>query len=130
MFFYRLLHVDTPVLAKQQKLTFLVQTLYIIWKTYQKQWPIETDGERESTESVLLACFDDDDYYYLTGPTILNGPGSNSTEELLHIPQIWSLTIRCSLGSYPEYIKICPLGIFNEYVYQVIKFISLRELNH
>ena len=29
--------------------------------TYQEQWLIGTDGERESKEPVWLACLDDDD---------------------------------------------------------------------
>ena len=61
--FYGLLHKDTPVLANQQKLTFIssVQTLDAVEKTCQARWQTEMDSEKESKESVLLACHDDGD---------------------------------------------------------------------
>ena len=46
-FSYRVLHIDTPVLA--------------IYKTYQKQWPIGTDGKKESIKFVPPAYHDDDE---------------------------------------------------------------------
>ena len=57
-----LLHMDTPVLASQQKLIFIssVQTLNADWRTCQKWWMIGIDGEKESRESVLPAQLDDD----------------------------------------------------------------------
>ena len=57
--------MDAPVLADQQKLTFIstVQTLNAIKTTYQVQKLIGTDSERKSRESMLLDCFDNDDYY-------------------------------------------------------------------
>ena len=58
MFSYGLLHMDTPVLTEQQKLTFTIsmQILLAVKKTYQQQWPIATDDERE-----LFIDDDDDD---------------------------------------------------------------------
>ena len=59
--------MDTPVLADLQQLVFIssVRTLCAVLKIFQERWPIETVGERwrkrESKESVLSACFDDDD---------------------------------------------------------------------
>ena len=49
------------MLADQQRLTFIssMQTLDAIWSIYQEQWPVGTDGEKESRESVLLASYDD-----------------------------------------------------------------------
>ena len=56
-------HMDTRVWVGQQKLTFIsfVRTLIATWKTYHTQWPTETDGARESRESVQTARLDDDD---------------------------------------------------------------------
>ena len=50
--FYGLLHMDTPVLANQQKLAFIssVRTLDAIL-THQERWPVGTDGEIESKNS-------------------------------------------------------------------------------
>ena len=63
MFSYGLLHMDTLVLADQQKLTCIssVQTLDANKTISHEQWPIAMYGERESGESVLLVYFDDDD---------------------------------------------------------------------
>ena len=54
--------MDTTVLANQQKLLFInsVQTLDAIKRIYQGQWQIGKDGKEESSESVLLACLDDE----------------------------------------------------------------------
>ena len=40
--------MDTPVLADKQKLTFIssVQTLGAVWRIYEVQWLIGTDGKR------------------------------------------------------------------------------------
>ena len=65
--------MDTPVLAEQQKLTF-ISSVYGYW---QEQWPIVTDGERMSKESVQSATFDDDDdnliYLQSNSYSVLNG---------------------------------------------------------
>ena len=66
-FSYGLLHIDTLLLADQQKLTFTscVWTLDAVWKIYRELWTLGMDGNRESKESVLSAYFDDygnDDY--------------------------------------------------------------------
>ena len=63
MFSYRLQHMDTPVLADQQKLTFIssVWTLDALLSTFQWQWSIGMGGKRELRESVLLACLHDFD---------------------------------------------------------------------
>ena len=53
--------MDTPVLANQQKLTFIssVRTLDAVL-IYQKQRQIGTGGKRESRDFVLSARLDDD----------------------------------------------------------------------
>ena len=53
--------MDSPVLATQQKLIFIciVRKLGIVKKTYQEQWK-RMEGERHSSESVLLERLDDD----------------------------------------------------------------------
>ena len=53
----RLLHMYTPLLANQQKLTFCVDTGCNL-----EDLPIGMDGKRESKDSMLLAPLDDDDY--------------------------------------------------------------------
>ena len=60
--FNGLLHMDTPVIADQQKLTFIgsVQTLDAFEMTSQEQLLIGMDGKRVSKESVLLTSFEDD----------------------------------------------------------------------
>ena len=62
-FYYGLLLMDAPVLADGQKFTFTsaVQTLDNALRTYKERWPVGTDGERESGESVLSMHLDDDD---------------------------------------------------------------------
>ena len=62
-FFYGLLHMDVPVLADQQKLTWIryVQTLDVIWRICWEWWIIGMDGKRESGKSVLSEWFDDND---------------------------------------------------------------------
>ena len=62
--FYVRLHRDTPVLTEQQKLTsiYSVQTLNATLRTCQEQWLLRTNGQRESKESVVSACFD---YIYI-----------------------------------------------------------------
>ena len=59
---YALLHIDTPVLAGQQKLIFIssVQTLNVINKGCQEQWPIGMDDKTESRESMVSAHLDDE----------------------------------------------------------------------
>ena len=49
--------MDMQMLADPQKLTYISyeQTLDLIWMTYQEQWMIGTDGERESEKSMLSA---------------------------------------------------------------------------
>ena len=49
-------------MTDQQELAFIssVQTLDAVYKTYQEQWPIGVDDQRESRESTLLAYIDDD----------------------------------------------------------------------
>ena len=58
-----LLHIDLPLLAHQQRLTYIgfVWTLDVVWKTYQGQWIIEMVGERQSGNFVLSVQFDNDD---------------------------------------------------------------------
>ena len=58
-----LLHIDTPILADKHELTFIsfVQTLDAIKKTYKEWWPIGMNDERESRESMLLACIEDNE---------------------------------------------------------------------
>ena len=53
--------MDTPVLADPHKLTFIssVQILGNIQRIYQEQWLIRMDSTRDSNESLLLACLDD-----------------------------------------------------------------------
>ena len=60
--------MDTPVLADQQKLTFIssVQTLNAVLQIYQEQWTIGMDFERGSKESMLSAHFDVDEANLLT----------------------------------------------------------------
>ena len=55
-------HMDTPVFADQQKLTFITcaQTLGAVWKTYEEQWMIGTDVEWESRETMQSAWFLDE----------------------------------------------------------------------
>ena len=51
MFYHGLLHVDDPVIADQQNLTYISQ----------ERSMIGMDGQRDSETSVLLAQLDDDD---------------------------------------------------------------------
>ena len=55
-----LLHMDTRVLADQQKLTFTlsVQMLNTIWKICKECWLIGTNSERDSGESMLSAWWE------------------------------------------------------------------------
>ena len=63
MFSHGFLHMDTPVLTKQQRLIYIssVQTLDAVKRTYQERWQIGMDVERVSRESVLSTQLDD--YY-------------------------------------------------------------------
>ena len=58
--FYKLLHIDTPVSADWQKLTFIccVDTGYHL-----EDSSIRMNGGRESRESMLSACLDDDEAF-------------------------------------------------------------------
>ena len=53
--------MDSYIWTHSQKLIFLssVRTLNAILMSHQVRWPIGTDGEKESKESVLLAHLDD-----------------------------------------------------------------------
>ena len=63
MFFYGPFHPDKQVLGDQLELIYIssVQTQDVAWKTYQKWRMIETNGERGSGKSVLMAWHNDDD---------------------------------------------------------------------
>ena len=63
-----LLHMDTPVVINQQRLTFInsVPTLDAIKRIYQEKWSIGTDGENESRESMLLLCHKKEEDTYST----------------------------------------------------------------
>ena len=70
---YRLPHLATPVLADQQRLTYInsVQTLDTVKKIYYVQWTVGTDGKKGLGNFVLSAWLDDDDddsiyFLYLT----------------------------------------------------------------
>ena len=52
-----LLHMDVPVLADQQKHTFICS----VWILDKKQWMIGTDDEKETKESMQPVRIDDDD---------------------------------------------------------------------
>ena len=56
-FFYRLLHMDIPVLIDQQRFIYIssVRRVDAVQKTNQERWMIGTDGERCSWNSMLLA---------------------------------------------------------------------------
>ena len=62
-FLYGPLHMDIPVLANQQELTYNtpVWTQGIVWKTCQKLWMMGTNGERESGKSMLAPQLDEAD---------------------------------------------------------------------
>ena len=62
MFCYGFLHMDTPVLADQQKVIFTISvvTLDAVKRTCQKQWLTVGDSKKESKEFVLLSCHDND----------------------------------------------------------------------
>ena len=64
--FYGPLHMDVPVLVRQQELIFIgsVWTQDVVGKTYQEWWMIEMDGERELGKSVIASWLHDD---YKTG---------------------------------------------------------------
>ena len=66
MFSYGLPHIKPPVLANQQKRTFIssVQTLDTVLRTYQA-WQNGIDDKGEFRESVLSVLFEDDDNIYL-----------------------------------------------------------------
>ena len=73
------LHMDT-VLTNKQKLKSInsVRTLNVVYRTYQEQWLIGTDGEREFRESFSFL-----------------------------IPNTWDLPVkRTSLNSLTHYINI------------------------
>ena len=58
-FFSRLLHMDVPVLANQQKLIYIrfVWTLNTVWKICRERWMIGMDGETErQRERVREIC--------------------------------------------------------------------------
>ena len=65
MFFCGLLHMDTPVLADQQKLIFVisVQILDAVWRTCQDQKMIGMDGTRDAKKSMLSVQLNDDDAF-------------------------------------------------------------------
>ena len=65
MFSYGFLHTDTPVLADQQRLIYIsfVPTLDAVSRTYKEQWPIRSNGEKESREYILSECHDNDDLW-------------------------------------------------------------------
>ena len=58
-----LLHMDTPMLANSQGFTVISfeQTLVALKRTYKERWPIGTDNEWESKESMQSVRIDDDD---------------------------------------------------------------------
>ena len=60
MFFSEFLHMDTPVFVNQQKLILISANMEALLRTYQEKWPKGMDDRRESKESVLLVCFDND----------------------------------------------------------------------
>ena len=53
--------IDSSVLADHQNLTSIsfVRTLGSISRTYPARWPVGTDDERESKESMMSACISD-----------------------------------------------------------------------
>ena len=56
------LHVDLPVLVKEQELIYIssVRTQGVVWKTCRERWMIEMDAEKESQlKSVLAARLDE-----------------------------------------------------------------------
>ena len=55
-FSFGLPHMDTPVLANQQKLTINSSV-----RIYEERWPIGTDSRKDSAGTVLYKRFDDDD---------------------------------------------------------------------
>ena len=61
MLFYRLLHLDVPVVFDQQIYISSVSTLDAVKKTYQERWTIGTDGENVSKNSELSARLHDDE---------------------------------------------------------------------
>ena len=52
---YGLLHMNWLELADKQGLIYIssMQTLEVVWRIFQEQWKIGTDGERKLRESVL-----------------------------------------------------------------------------
>ena len=63
MFSCGLLHIDTSMLADQQKLTYIsgVRTLDAALRIYLEPWLIGTDDENDSRYFMLSAQSDDDD---------------------------------------------------------------------
>ena len=59
MFCYRLLHMDTSVLAEQQRLTSVLCGDYPVVKTYLEWCMIGMDGEKVTGKSALSGWVDD-----------------------------------------------------------------------
>ena len=53
MFSYGLLCINTPVLADQQKFSF-ISSVWQLKEFYHKQWPIEMDGERYTLMTMII----------------------------------------------------------------------------
>ena len=64
IFSYGLLYMDTPVLADQQRLTYIssVQTVDAAKRTFLEWWIIGIDSKRDSVQSTQLDIDDDDIY--------------------------------------------------------------------
>ena len=63
-FFYGSLHIDVPVLADQQELTYIIsaQTKDLIWKWRMGERQRERERERERVKEMFLwALLEDDD---------------------------------------------------------------------
>ena len=54
MFSYGPWHIDMPMLVNQQEITYnsSVRKQDKVWKTSQKQWMIEMDGEKENQQNL------------------------------------------------------------------------------
>ena len=128
MFSNGLLQMGTLVWANQQKLTFIssVCILDATKKTYQKQWPIGTEGENESKESVLLIHLNDNDKLHCCcgegivffTPVMIGGFCWRSRDNKYHVYSRTLLRILILVGFsglFPEFWTWLTLVIFMFY---------------
>ena len=106
-------------LADQQEFINIssVQTHDIVWKTWQEQWRIRMDGERESGKSVLSAVWLDDYVFFLKIWTQNQKQGKAIANlrfgcVLWHINLCWLFNAKSCFYIYIKYIGFGLVGFY------------------